>query len=220
MHALKTTFEILKKHSPRVLPLCFASVLSDQAILETLTSTVMQAKINFYLLGFWGMLSLVSAMVWPALIGIVVVSLATQNKNLLSKQNFNQVMIEMTRAYGSSLLWGLLFILPGFHRYFQYLGVPFVVLLDPDYSVGKKDALMASRRLTNKYWKKIFGFSIVAYLICPLFFYLFFSDGQLIWKTPVSGSLYVVLQGIFITFISVWLTQIYSVAIDKERKSC
>ena len=75
MHALKTTFEILKKHSPRVLPLCFASVLSDQAILETLTSTVMQAKINFYLLGFWGMLSLVSAMVWPALIGIVAMSM-------------------------------------------------------------------------------------------------------------------------------------------------
>lgn len=53
-----------------------------------------------------------------------------------------------------SLLWGLLFIVPGIIRYYSYSMAPFIMAEKPGLSV--KDARALSRELTNEYKLRIF----------------------------------------------------------------
>jgi hypothetical protein len=73
--------------------------------------------------------------------------------------NLAQVVIENMRAAGKTLLWSLLFIIPGLIRFLQYAFVSIIVMIDPDYNLGKKDALKESTRIFNK------SFIIVTFVI-------------------------------------------------------
>lgn len=63
---------------------------------------------------------------------------------------------EYLRMLASSLLWGLLLIVPGFLRYFQLLFVPYVALFARPYREGKLDGLKLAAALTKgRYWKLV-----------------------------------------------------------------
>lgn len=63
--------------------------------------------------------------------------------------HLEQGLIESLRAFFRAVLWGFVFIFPGFHRFFQYQFVVFIVGLDDGYEKGNKDALDESVRLSR-----------------------------------------------------------------------
>ncbi len=59
------------------------------------------------------------------------------------------LMAESLRALAMTILWTLVFILPGAYKYVRYFLVGYVVVSDPDYKNGKVDALEESNRLVK-----------------------------------------------------------------------
>lgn len=62
---------------------------------------------------------------------------------------------EYLRMLASSLLWGLLLVIPGFLRYFRLLFTPYVALFARPYREGKVDALRLAAELTKGRYFKI-----------------------------------------------------------------
>jgi len=65
------------------------------------------------------------------------------------RHHLEQGLIESLRAFFRSVLWGFLFIIPGFHKFFQYQFVIYIVGLDDHYERGEVDALDESKRLSD-----------------------------------------------------------------------
>lgn len=89
-------------------------------------------------------------------------------------QQFNLFLIESLRSWGKILLGLLCFIIPGLVLFMRYLLVPFVVLFDPEYNQGKKDALAQSRHfysmMTAGQWLLVISFKIVIPIVLALIF--------------------------------------------------
>lgn len=100
---------------------------------------------------------------------------------------------ESLRAWGSVLLWSLLFIVPGFLRYCQLVYVSVSVMLNKEYDSGHVNAMNDSREIFGKTWFKsvmvllLFG-AIIPIGLLPL------EEFSQILKTPIAASLIVLLQ--------------------------
>lgn len=75
-------------------------------------------------------------------------------------KHLKHLVIEVLRGMGSIAV-GLLLIIPGLRRLFQYIFIPFVVQFDRDYQQGKVDALERSKQLVTGH---LWGISFI-YLI-------------------------------------------------------
>jgi hypothetical protein len=75
---------------------------------------------------------------------------------------------ETLRAAGKSRIWAFLLILPGLIRFLQFSFVSFVVMLDPDYSHGQKDALKESTLLVNRRFFRVTGILVLFSIVIPL----------------------------------------------------
>ncbi len=120
----------------------------------------------------------------------------------------NQSCIEVVRAWGKVLGWSLFLIIPGFIKYLQYLLVPFVVIIDPKYQSGEKDALTASATIFKKHWLSlllaVLGFQVVwSYISVDLF-----DAYRMILTTPV--------QAIFVSALEAMIFLLYILVIFKR----
>ncbi len=121
------------------------------------------------------------------------VSKLSQNWWQFIDRYFNQSCIEVVRSWGKILSWSLLFIFPGFIKYLQYLLVPFVVIMDPQYQSGEKDALKTSKEIFKKHWLTLL-FAVLGFqVVWSYFSVVFFDSYRLILNTP--------LQAVLISFI-------------------
>ncbi len=142
---------------------------------------------------FFGFLSLISAVVFPTLLvttALYALNLQigwTQSLGPFLKKNLNQVYIENLRAWGKTLLWALLFILPGIWKYIQYTMVPLVVTSSQKYDSGAEDALAASSKIVRHNWFKILLILFTFQIFVPLVLASVFSSYRLIWKTPAQS---------------------------------
>ena len=68
------------------------------------------------------------------------------------------LMTESLRALAMTILWTLVFILPGVYKYVRYFLVGYVVVADPEYHNGKVDALKESNRLVKGITLQLFVF--------------------------------------------------------------
>ena len=68
--------------------------------------------------------------------------LPKETKPLFS--DFHQTLIEHTRRLLSTLLWSLVFVIPGFFRWLRLFFTAHVALLNPEYAKGHVDALKRS----------------------------------------------------------------------------
>ncbi len=121
---------------------------------------------------------------------------------------FNQSCIEIVRAWGKVLGWSLLLIIPGFLKYLQYLLVPFVVITDPKYQTGERDALKLSSEIFKKYWLSlliaVIGFQVLwSYLSVDLF-----DSYRMILTTPV--------QAVFVSALEAMVFLLYILVIFKQ----
>lgn len=79
------------------------------------------------------------------------------------------LMREQLRAFGSIMMWSFLLILPGILRLFELCFLPWVVCFDPEYKLGRRDALKESRRIFYQVWPKLLGLLLLFWIIIPLF---------------------------------------------------
>ncbi|UOF02178.1 hypothetical protein [Bdellovibrio reynosensis] len=142
---------------------------------------------------FYGFFAILSSILFPVLlIGCCLYALNSlynwaDDLEVFLKKHLNQMYIESLRAWGKTLLWSLLFILPGFWKYLQYSLVPFVVTSSQRYDLGKEDALQRSAEVVNKHWGKILGILFLFHLFIPMMVTTLFDSYRLIWKTPVQS---------------------------------
>lgn len=72
------------------------------------------------------------------------------------RKYLNSFFAEYLRVLGQTILWGLLFIIPGFVQYMLLSFVPFIALFSAEYEAGTIDALELSRKLAKKCFAAIF----------------------------------------------------------------
>lgn len=151
----------------------------------------------------YGFASLVVGILYPILGSLVVIYGAyaeeTNENDLWSfiQHHLNQLGIEVLRSWGKTLLWSLLFILPGIWKYLEYTMIPFVVTLSKAYDRGEQDALLTSTRIVRRNLLKVLAILLSFHLIFPSILTVLFDDHRLIWQTPLSAAL--------LTFIDVYL---------------
>jgi len=128
------------------------------------------------------------------------------------KRYSNQVYIETLRAWGKTLLWSLLLILPGMWKYIEYIFVPFVVTESQPYQEGQEDALKASSHIVRKNFLKVFAVIILFHLFIPLLLTAFFDQYRLLWDTPLASLALNLLD----TYLLLFSTQLLFVIFQRE----
>jgi hypothetical protein len=96
---------------------------------------------------------------FEGLASLLILSAGVSNVCQLSARHFlsqpfsgpylGSFFAEYLRALAQILLWGLLFLVPGFLRYCRLIFVPMITLFSKDYREGKEDALELSNRISH-----------------------------------------------------------------------
>jgi hypothetical protein len=198
---------VLRKIGWLLLILVLLESLLDQwvtAQMQTLLADPQGTPPTIYAFGLFSMLL---SLTFPAcLVVLVMTTLSGSWQNLIG--NFNHVLIESLRAWGRTLNWTLLFIIPGLYKWLKLSLVPLVVLLSNDYQDGKLDALDESENLTKgQLLHLVFIFSVFGIVLPTLMTQ--FDEYRNLWHTPLSA----IGLGVFETLASVvfclWLVKIY-----------
>jgi len=105
------------------------------------------------------------------------------------RKDFELLVIEHMRAWGHTLSWTFVFILPGIYKWLSFAFVPFVVLFSKKYRDGEVDALKHSAHVFRKTWWKIIPVVLVFSLVVPFFLTTSFDQYREIWNTPVGSVL-------------------------------
>lgn len=142
---------------------------------------------------YFGFLSILSSILFPVLL-LSIALYALNNLDSLEKslhdfwgRHLNHMYIETLRAWGKTLLWSLLFVLPGIWKYLEYSLVPFVVTSSQRYDEGRLDALKGSASVVRRHWFKILFLLVFFHLFIPGLITTLFDAYRLIWKTPVQS---------------------------------
>jgi hypothetical protein len=141
---------------------------------------------------FIGLLSIILGVIFPIFTTVTCLFAIEDKKTSLSEfysKYLNQVYIETLRSWGKTLLWSLLFILPGVWKYIEYSLVPFVVTGSNDYETGKIDALKKSKQIVRKRVFAILGVLIFFHLMIPMFVSTMFDAYRIVWQTPAQSLL-------------------------------
>jgi hypothetical protein len=172
-----------------------------------------------------GFVSLVLGILFPIL-GILVVLYGAKHSDpneqgLLQfiKKFLSQVSIEILRSWGKTLLWSLLFLLPGLWKYIQFTMIPFIVTLSNRYQQGEKDALEFSSRIVRNHLAKVLGILLLFHFFIPSLLTVLFDDYRLVWSTPIPALMLTFIDVYFFIFSTQALLTIFEQASDDpERK--
>lgn len=146
-------------------------------------------------------IELVFTLVWSSF-WVLVVSLAAQQildpTNPVAQQKkrqlpntINQILIEQTRVL-AAILWRVPLIVPAGIQWVRLTFVPFVVIFDPAYDLGGKDALHQSRALSKQRFWLLNIYLLVGSIAPWMIESLVKGDSPWIWESPVAvlaGSL-------------------------------
>lgn len=153
----------------------------------------------------WGvaMLSVLLNLLAPLLLTFWFLTMIKAQKKV---QDFEQMIIESLRAWGSTFLWTLLLILPGLIKWLGYFFVPFVVLFSKKYASGEVDALKHSQKIFFHSWGKLLLILFFFSFLFPLTSFLVFDGYRKIWETPLFSLMATVFDfmvvglGLFLSF--------------------
>lgn len=160
---------ILKKRGPFVIGLFIFGAWLDQSVVKLMEQEMMSPQGAGPKLWMWAAASLGINLVYP--LASLVLALSAFDQDSTPRQiirNIDYAFRESLRAFGKSLLWGFLLILPGLYKAMRFSLTSFVVCLDPSYRSGHIDALKASEELTAGVWPKILGLFLIFGALIPL----------------------------------------------------
>jgi len=119
------------------------------------------------------------------------------------RSHLEQGLIESLRAFFKAVLWGFVFIIPGFHKIIQYQLVLYTVGLDPDYERGRVDAVAESVRLSKRH-----NFALGIMLLIFGILSIMTTTGHFLFKNPVPvltmegiSFLLMTLETIYVLFL-------------------
>lgn len=199
--SLRTALMVLKAKPLWILPMGLVYALIDQTLTERMTSLLTSTEGISPLVWVFGFLSVMNNLLFPLLLLFVTLA-AIQNRPTLAffQTSFSYAVREQLRATGRVISWGLIFLLPGFYKYFRLIFVPFVVAQNPQYMQGTVDALKSSQGLTagGNFWKVV-GLCLVFAGLFPILLSSF-DDYRLLLETPLTAIPLVCVE----TFLSVF----------------
>jgi len=111
-----------------------------------------------------------------------------------TQKHLAALTLESLRSLAITLLWTLLFIIPGIFKYIRYLFVPYVVVADPVYQEGQRDALEYSDQLAK-------GIGLPLFVLLVILFGLEALHGSLIESFPLMENPIPALASGFVLFL-------------------
>lgn len=178
------------------LPAWFLVILYDSfdQILNHQMEQILRSPDGFsHQIWFFGFLSILVGIGFPLCISIVILfGLKKTTHTPTSWKTFvfnhlNQLSIETLRSWGKSLLWGMLFIIPGIIKFLSYSLVPFVVCFSLEYQRGHRDALKYSSEIFKKRWKLFLSLIFVFQILIPLMLTSVADSYKVFWETPLAS---------------------------------
>jgi hypothetical protein len=203
------------------LPLLVISIFSS--FLEQILTQVMEREMTSMsgaspLVWVYGGASILLSVLNPILISLFVIAALKPvpvGHSLL--QHGAQVTKEILRSAGKSISWGLLLIVPGVVRFIQFSFVCFVVLLDPEYELGKRDALKQSTQLVNRSFFQVLGVLILFSIVFPVLL-TSFDEYTLFLVHPMAALGFCCLDVVLSTACLLLLLKIYFAKNQSNQK--
>jgi hypothetical protein len=201
-----------------VLTLIYTSL--DQLLTINTEATMRNPNGGTTWIWIYGFSSLIVGIIFPIL-GILVVLYGAQASETDEKglwqfihHHINQLSIEILRSWGKTLLWSLLFILPGIWKYLEYTMIPFVVTLSKKYDHGDEDALKASAHLVRAQLLKVSAILLIFHLIFPSILTVLFDEYRLVWHTPFSALVLTLVD----VYLFIFSTQLLLSVFESQNK--
>ncbi len=144
---------------------------ADQRLVEATQEEMSSENGAGVRLWIFGGLSMLTSITGPifSMMMIFFAIRAPQSDGLISYilKNLSWLFKEQLRAAGKMIFWGMLFILPGLWKFFEFMMIPFIVCLEPRYQRGEVDALSISRQVFYRIWGRMI-FAVVLFLLTSL----------------------------------------------------
>jgi len=163
---------------------------------------------RLWLFGSCSMMLSLIAPVFSTLL-ILFAARAPKQQNLVAyfTAHLSWLVKEQLRALGKMLSWSLLLIVPGIFKFLEFVMLPFVVCLSPNYQRGEVDALKVSGRFFYRHWLAIValtvGTALISLAMTSVDTYRSFSDHPLT-ATLMSGVDLIVFIGFQWLFLRLW----------------
>lgn len=142
----------------------------------------------------WAGISLILSILFPTIVAIISLYALKNNsiQNITSffGKNLELTVLETMRAWGVSILWGFLFIIPGIIKMSYYYLTTFVVLFLPEYAEGQADALKKSEEISKHHWVTLNLLVTLFYLVIPVITSSIFDEYTVFDKHPYSAAIY------------------------------
>ncbi len=205
----KTFFKSLLRIGLPLFVLTVIGAVIDQWITGRMEDMLLSPEGTSRLVWLYGGISMIWSLLYP-LAALILILWSVQSQPFLKfwSQTFPQSLIELMRAWGKSMTWSFLFIIPGLVRFIQYLFVPMIVCMDPAYAQGQREALQYSRQLSKGQFAKLAGFFILTTMLVPALLTIF-DEWKIFSAHPLSALMICVLEMLLNLCFSLWLLRIY-----------
>ncbi|MGZ5280025.1 MAG: hypothetical protein ACXWC9_08790 [Pseudobdellovibrionaceae bacterium] len=211
-----TFFYTLKRIGPLLFVLTICGTILDQWITSSMETMLLNPQGTSRMVWAYGALSLVWGVLYP-LTSLLLILSCLQPLPLVRfwTQTFPQALIELMRAWGKSMLWSFLLIIPGILAFIRYLFVPFVVALDPLYHQGQREALRRSWALSKGRLGRLFGLFMLSSILAPALMTMF-DEWKIFSYHPVSAAFICMFEMFVNMTFSLWLWKIYQRSVQNE----
>lgn len=216
------SLRVFKKAFPFAFPLIVLSSNLEQLLNKLVEGAVRNPQGAQSDVIFYGALSIIWSVAFPVFLTASILYFICSERDFTApftsfiKKHLNQLYIEIMRAWGKSLLYGLLLILPGFWKFIKLIYVPYVVVASRQYEQGQIDALATSEAVFAKHRVATIMIIFTAYIFLPLFMAALFDGYRSLVQTPLPSLLLNAIDTYFIIFVHFILFTIFK---NEVRKS-
>lgn len=159
-------------------------------------------------------LSILNALIFPSLAFLAGVMVLHPARAVATSPatSFKFLLIETLRAWGKIFQGSLLLLIPGVVSYFRLCWVPYVVLCDPGYSVGKIDAIARSKEIFSISRMKSFLVVVLFNLVMAFILTGLFDEWRNFSLTPLAATGFVFVDSIMFIFSIAVMVSIFEKA--------
>ncbi len=206
-------FKALKSSFVLIFLATLAYRFLDQFTTKQIESIIRSTEGLTSMIWVWAGLSLVLSILFPTVVAIISLYALKNNsiRNLTSffGKNLELTILETMRAWGISILWGFLFIIPGLIKMSYYYLTTFVVLFLPEYAEGKVDALKKSEEISKHHWITLNLLVTLFYLVIPVITSSIFDEYTVFDKHPYTAAAYCGFEAITILLFHYFILKLF-----------
>ena len=161
----------------------------------------------------WAGLSLLLSILFPTLVALISLYALRNNSvnrfGIFLRNHLELSILETVRAWGISILWGFLFIIPGIIKMSFYYLTTFVVLFSPEYARGEVDALKKSAEISKRHWG-ILNLSVtVFYFVIPILVSTIFDEYTVFEKHPLFAAVFCGVEAVSVLLFHYFVLKLF-----------